>query len=89
MKLSISLPDAVGREIKMLAARSERHVSWWFQKAWDLARTQLLHEGKTALDSHRKFIRTMDSLRGALKDDFPDTDSVALAHQAFTSKKKS
>lgn len=88
MKLSISLPDPMAREIKGLSRQTERPISWWLQKAWDVARTRLIREQKTSAHSHRKFLKALDSLRGVLKEDYPDTDSVTLAHQAFTLKKR-
>ena len=88
MKLSVSIPDEMGKEIKAVARETERTVSWWLQKAWDLARTELLRGGKNVHDSHRKFLETLESLRGSLKHDYPDVDSVTLAHQAFTLKKR-
>ena len=37
MKLSISLPDSMAKEIKKLAKKSERQVSWIIQNAWQIA----------------------------------------------------
>lgn len=41
MKISISLPDSVAKEIKELAKKSERQVSWIVQKAWQIARPKI------------------------------------------------
>lgn len=87
MKLSISLPDAMAREIKKLADESERGVSWWVQRAWETARTRLMRDESEALKSHRRAMKALSALRGVLKKEFPDTDSVTLAHRAFLLKK--
>ncbi|HSA58145.1 MAG TPA: ribbon-helix-helix protein, CopG family [bacterium] len=87
MKLSISLPDAMGGEIKGLAAKSERNVSWWIRRAWDIARTQLLRTDQ-AQRSHRRAMKKLASLTGVLKEDYPGIDSVTLSHQAFLLKKR-
>ncbi len=84
MKLSISLPDVVAREIKTLSQHTERNVSWWIQKAWMLARTQLLRGDQD--ESRKKALKKMKVLRGALKESFPNIDSVNLARSAFRGK---
>lgn len=77
MKLSISLPDPMAKEIKALATH-QRNVSWWIQRAWTLARTQLLRDEKGTAAAKRA-IKKICSLRGALKANFPDVDSVTLS----------
>lgn len=77
----------MAREIKKVADESGRGVSWWIQKAWDAGRTVLLRDESEAVKSHRRFMKTMASLRGVLKKDFPGMDSVTLAHQAFRKSK--
>jgi len=37
MKLSISLPNSMAKEIKDIAKESERQVSWVIQHAWQIA----------------------------------------------------
>ena len=86
MKLSISLPDVQAREIRALAAKTDRNVSWWIRRAWETARTRLLREETKAHATHQKFMKTLDSLKGVLKQEYPDTDSVSLSHQAFRSR---
>lgn len=82
MKLSISLPDPMAKEIKTLATQTERDISWWIKKAWEISRTQMmrrdLHER-----AEKKALKTLGSLRGALKSSYPDVNSVVLAHEAF------
>jgi hypothetical protein len=85
MKLSISLPDSIAREIKKLSAETERDVSWWIRKAWETARTQLMR-GDQSREAERKALKKLASLRGALKKDYSNTDSVSLAHSAFSKK---
>lgn len=46
MKLSISLPDPMAREVRRYAKESERSISWWLQKAWQVARLQLMDTGE-------------------------------------------
>ncbi len=86
MKLSISLPDEMAREIREVASKSERNISWWLQKAWSLSRTRLLR-GDKHQEAQRRALKKMASLHGALKNDFPDEDSVSLSRRAFHSKK--
>lgn len=88
MKLSVSIPDSMAKEIKDLADQSERPVSWWFQQAWDVARTKLLRGDRKAANSHRRFMKTLDRLTGSLRESYPDIDSVTLAHRAFELKKR-
>jgi hypothetical protein len=87
MKLSISLPDSMAREIKKVADQSGRGVSWWLQRAWEAGRTVLLRDESEAVKSHRRAMKALSSLRGVLKKDFPNMDSVTLAHRAFLIKK--
>ena len=87
MKLSISLPDPMAQEIRALSKETERNVSWWIQKAWETARVSLLRVQEEAEASHRKFLGTLDSLKGALKDEYPGVDSVTLSHRAFEPRK--
>lgn len=75
----------MAQEIRSLASETERNVSWWLQKAWETARTQLLRG-----DQHKqtqKALKRLSSLRGSLKRDYPHLDSVSLSHQAFLKKK--
>ena len=88
MKLSISLPDVTAREIRSLANQSERSVSWWIQQAWSLARTRLLR-GDEDMAAKERAMKKLRKLMGALKKDYPDIDSVTLAHQAPWERKKS
>ncbi len=88
MKLSVFLPDAMAKEVRILADETRRPVSWWIQRAWDVARSRLLQEGRAAEASHRKFLKTLDKLQGGLQKSYPGIDSVALAHQAFTLPRK-
>lgn len=46
MKFSISLPDPMAREVRRYAKESERSISWWIQKAWQVARLQLREAGE-------------------------------------------
>ena len=88
MKLSVFFPDSMAKEVRSLSTETQRSVSWWVQRAWDIARTQLLQEGRAAEASHRKFLRALEKLQGGLKESYPGVDSVTLAHQAFTLPKK-
>ena len=83
MKLSISLPDVAAKEIRMLASKTDKSVSWWLFRAWQAARTRLLREEGKVRASHQKFLKTLGSLQGVLKKDYPDLSSVDLAHRAF------
>ncbi len=86
MKLSISLPEDMAREIKEIAKKSERNVSWWLQKAWSLSRTRLLR-GDKHREAQNRALKKLASLQGALKEDFPGEDSVSLSRRAFQPKK--
>lgn len=88
MKLSISLPDAMAREIKQIAEGTERSISWYLQRAWDLARTQLLRRTPEMERQRQKAMKQWHSLQGVLKKAYPDVDSVTLGHQAFLIGKK-
>lgn len=86
MKLSISLPDQVAKEIKKLAKDSERSTSWWIQRAWALARVHL-HNPDEAQKAKVLAMDKIESLKGSLKADFPQLSSVSLAKQAFKKKR--
>lgn len=86
MKLSISLSDDIAKEIKHLAKISERHVSWWIQKAWIVARSKLMQSSLEEQNLKKNSMKLLRSLKGQLKTEFPDTDSVTLAKQAFLKK---
>lgn len=83
MKLSISLPDKMALEIKSIADHYERNVSWYIQKAWQIAREQFLLGARGVGQRRLKSLKMLKSLRGSLKSAYPDTDSVSLARQAF------
>ena len=88
MKLSISLPDSLGHEIRTLALHTERDVSWWIRQAWEIARTNLLRgDLEQKLEKKKKALKKLSSLKGSLKRAFPDTSSVALSHRAFHKQK--
>ncbi|MBI3540980.1 MAG: ribbon-helix-helix protein, CopG family [Deltaproteobacteria bacterium] len=86
MKLSISLPEDMAREIKGIATQSDRNVSWWIRQAWELARTQLLRGDKDQ-QAEQKALKTLAGLQGSLKKDYPHIDSVTLSHTAFQKKR--
>jgi predicted transcriptional regulator len=85
MKLSISLPEQMAKEIKKLAKSSERSTSWWIQRAWILAKPQL-HNPEESLKAKKAAMAKMDSLEGALKKEFPSMTSVELSKKAFSQK---
>jgi len=85
MKLSISLPEHMAKEIKKLAKSSERSASWWIQRAWTLAKPQL-HNPEESLRAKKAAMAKIDSLEGALKKDFPSMTSVELSKKAFSQK---
>lgn len=86
MKLSISLPDRLAKEIKDLARHSERNVSWLIQRAWKVAREQMQNpvgEDKAAIAAVERLRR----LHGSIQGDFPPgTTSIKLAKSAFRKK---
>ena len=86
MKISISLPDNTALEIKKFSESSHRNVSWLIQKAWDIARTQIMRGDDENEKKRKKAVKGMLQLRGALKKDFPNVSSVDLAHMAFRLK---
>jgi hypothetical protein len=81
MKLSISLPDEMALELKSLSEKSERPLSWWIQKAWLTAKPLLKQGNEQRLQ--QKAMKRLSSLRGSLKNDYPNEDSVSLSHRAF------
>ncbi len=83
MKLSVSLPDPIAREIQRLAHKTEKTVSALLCRAWQKSRTVILRDEEKSKRSHQKAMRLLGALRGSLKEEFPDVDSVALADQAF------
>ncbi|MFM8269852.1 MAG: ribbon-helix-helix protein, CopG family, partial [Pseudomonadota bacterium] len=83
MKLSISLPEQMAKEIKKLAKSSERSASWWIQRAWVLAKPQLQNP-EESLKAKKAAMAKIDSLEGALKRDFPSVTSVELSKKAFS-----
>lgn len=89
MKISISLPDHMAKEIKTVSQKTEKSVSYLIQVAWNLARTNLFQkEQEDLVKKKKKAIDGLWALRGTLKDDFPDMDSVTLAKKAFRLKGK-
>ena len=66
MKLSISLPDVAAKEIRMLASKTDKSVSWWLFRAWQAARTRLLREEGHVRASHQKFLNRLGALYGGL-----------------------
>jgi hypothetical protein len=80
------MSDEMAKEVRDLARQTERSVSWWLQRAWTVARNQLVFSDK-AEAQRRRALKKLTSLRGSLKKDFPHIDSVSLAHQAFQHKK--
>ena len=87
MKLSISLPDDMASEIKDVAKKSERHVSWWIQKAWTIARCKLLEASSEEEKTKKHSMKLFSSLRGILESEYPQMDSVTLGKQSFSKKK--
>ena len=88
MKLSISLPENIAREVRTLAKKSDRSISWWIQKAWMIARTQLNNSHEDESRRAQDAMKTLMSLKGSLKKHYPNTTSVALAKSAFTGLQK-
>lgn len=86
MKLSISVPAAMAAEVRQLAQRSDRSVSWWINKAWQVARSQLSDPAEEEKRT-KQALRKLHALRGSLKADFPATSSSILAKQAFAKRK--
>lgn len=83
MKLSISLPDEIAQEIRRIAQKTEKSVSSLLGRAWHKSRIEILRDEEKAKRSHIKAMKLLDSLRGSLKKDFPETDSMTLSHRAF------
>jgi len=88
MKLSISLPENIASEVRTLAKKSDRSISWWIQKAWMIARTQLNNSHENESRKAHDAMTTLMSIKGSLKRSYPNTTSVALAKSAFTSLHK-
>ena len=82
MKLSISFPDNLAMEIKDIAKSTDRSVSWWLQCAWLEARKSLL-DGDDPIARKQRALKHLEKIRGAIKDDYPNLDSVDLAKQSF------
>lgn len=87
MKLSISLPDALGLEIKGMARETEKPVSVLIQKAWNFSRSHLLQTGEEDSARHRRALKKIRSLQGSLKKYYPNVSSTHLARQAFIKPK--
>ena len=87
MKMSISLPDAVGYEIKNIAEKTDRNISWWIRRAWELSRDKLL-SGESEEKARRQAMKFLYGLHGVLKNDFPGETSVSLSKKAFLLKKR-
>lgn len=86
MKFSVSLPDHMGHEIKALAEKSDRNVSWWIRQAWEVARTQMMR-GDQHRNAEQKAMKILNSLKGSLAKSYPGVDSVTLSHTAFHKNK--
>lgn len=86
MKLSISLPDNIAKEIGELAKSTQRSVSWWIHRAWLVARSQL-RNGKDLERAEKRALAKLQSIQGSLKKHYPHLTSVRLSHQAFKLKK--
>lgn len=85
MKLSISLPDKMAREIRALSKNSQRSISWWIQMAWTTARTQMQNP-KGAQKKADDALAKLMALEGVLRDSHNGVTSVELAHSAFKKK---
>ena len=83
MKLSISIPDQEGEEMKRIAARLERPLSWIIQKAWELSKFKFQDDGAERLEQRQDPLTTLKQLRGCLKKRYPRTTSVDLQRTAF------
>ncbi|GEM_PF-3228432 len=82
MKFSISLPQPIAAELRALAKRTERPLSWWLQRAWTIARQQLYAQSSPQQTAN-KVRRQLKQLRGSLKDNHSKVDSATLAKRAF------
>ncbi len=74
MKLSVSVPDDMGYEIKNLSKTSDRQVSWLIQKAWLMARRQL--QASSSQDKRRFNLK-----RCSLSGRFDDKDVRKAAYE--------
>lgn len=83
MKLSISLPNSMAKEILYLAEKEQRPVSWYLQQAWDFARSKLVNPKSNFEKQKKKAMKQLLLLRGSLAKAYPNTDSVTLSHKAF------
>ena len=86
MKLSVSLPEHIAKEIRGLAKKSDRSVSWWIQRAWTVARDEL-HNPKESQKALKTALEKLDKLEGSVKKDFPKSTAVELSHSAFKHKR--
>lgn len=86
MKMSISLPEHIAKEIRELSIHSERSVSWWIQRAWTVAREEMQNPKDIQIAKKASFMK-LQKLEGTLKLDYPKATSVDLAHTAFRKKK--
>jgi len=86
MKMSISLPNDVALEIKQIAKESERPVSWWIQKAWSIARSQLMVSDREKEKRRKKAAEGFRSLRGALTD-LSDSEKEKMRQSPFFKNK--
>ena len=87
MKLSISLPNNIGDEIKNIAAKTDRNISWWIKRAWEISREKLM-SGESDEKARKKAMTILHGLKGSLKKDFPGETSVSLSKKAFLLKKR-
>lgn len=84
MKLSISIPDHMAKEIKYMAKKSELSVSRLMQEAWVLSKAKFLQDSQDDLEARkRRAMAGFKKLQERLKDEYPGVDSVTLAKKAF------
>ncbi len=86
MKLSISLPDEIAKEIRQLSKSTNRSISYWLKRAWIDARKNL-NDPKEDGRREQEALSYLRATEGSLKADFPGHSSVGLQKQAFKKKK--
>lgn len=86
MKFSISLPEAIAKEIRELSKDSQRSISWWIQRAWVTARDRL-QDPNEFREAELAAMAKLRGLKGSLRDSFPNTSSTKLSHLAHKKRK--
>ncbi len=82
MKMSISLPDVIGKEIKSIAQKRDRNISSIIKSAWLQTRDYFLSE-QDLVKEKTSAMKTLSKLKGSLKTAYPKTTSIQLSKKAF------